>query len=125
METHKRILGIIFIIWGIFRIFGMIFLISFFSLLMPFIMEEVSADDQWAVAWLEPFFQTLGLSIIFLFAIPAVIAGIGLLNKKSWAPTMALIFGCLGMFNFPVGTIIGGYAIWVYIEHNKEKRAAA
>lgn len=125
METHKRILGIIFIIWGVFRIFGMIFLISFFSLFMPLILEELPADDQWAVAWLEPFFQTLGLGIIFLFAVPAIIAGIGLLNKKTWAPTMALIFGCLGMFNFPVGTAIGAYAIWVYIEHNKEKHTAA
>jgi hypothetical protein len=125
MESHKRILGIIFIVWGILRIFGMIFLIGFFSVLTPFLLQEVSPEDQWAIEWLAPFFQTIGLAIIFVFAVPAIIAGIGLLNKKTWAPTMALIFGCLGVFNFPVGTAICGYSIWVYIEDNKEKRAAA
>lgn len=123
MESHKRILGIIFIIWGILRILGMVFLIGFFSLVMPFIVQEVPTDDQWAIEWLAPFFQIIGLTIIFVFAVPAIIAGIGLLNKKTWAPMMALIFGCLGIFNFPVGTGIGVYAIWVFIEDNKEKRA--
>jgi hypothetical protein len=125
MESHKRILGILFIIWGILKIFGMIFLMGFFSLFFPMIMEEVPADDQWAVEWLIPFIQTIGWAIIIIFAIPNIIAGIGLLNKKSWAPLMALIFGCLGVFNFPVGTALCGYSIWVYIEDNKEKRGAA
>ncbi|MBL7833550.1 MAG: hypothetical protein JNK18_06330 [Cyclobacteriaceae bacterium] len=125
MDSHKRILGILFIVSGVLRIFAMVLLMAFFSIIFPLIIHEVPASDLWAVEWIESFIQIIGWSIIFVFAIPRIIAGIGLLNKAPWAMTMALIFGCLGVFSFPLGTALCGYTIWVYIEDNKAKRAAA
>ena len=90
-----------------------------------FFSTTIGPYDMWAIEWLEPFIQIIGWSIIFVFAIPRIIAGIGLLNKAPWAMMMALIFGCLGVFSFPLGTALCGYTIWVYIEDNKAKRAAA
>lgn len=125
MESHKRILGILFIISGVLRILGMVFLMGFFSILMPFLIQEVSADEAWVFEWLDRFMQLLGWAFIIIFAIPRIIAGVGLLNKKPWALMMALIWGCLGVFSFPLGTALCGYTIWVYIEDNKEKQATA
>jgi hypothetical protein len=121
MESHKRILGILFIVSGVLRIFAMIILMTLFSLIFPMIMHEVPADAEWALEWITPFIQVIGWSIIIVFAIPRIIAGIGLLNKAPWAMILALIFGCLGVFSFPLGTALCGYAIWVYIEDNKAK----
>ncbi len=125
MESHKRILGILFIVSGTLSIFGMIFVMAFFSFLFPMVLQEVPAEDQWAVEWLVPMLQTIGMSVIILFAIPKIIAGIGLLNQKPWALTMALIYGCLSVFSFPIGTALCIYTIWVYVEDNKAKRATA
>lgn len=124
MESHKRILGILFIISGILRVFGIIFLMGFFSVLMPFLIQEVSADEAWVFEWLERSMQLFGWGFLIVFAIPRIIAGIGLINKKPWALMMALIWGCLGVFSFPLGTALCGYTIYVYIEDNKAKRAA-
>ena len=124
MESHKRILGILFIISGALRIVGMIFLMGFFSLLMPFLIQEVSADEAWIFEWIDKSAQLFGWAFIIIFAIPRIIAGIGLLNKKPWALLMALIWGCLGVFSFPLGTALCGYTIWVYVEENNAKRAA-
>ena len=123
MKSHKRILSILFIISGVIRVFGMIFLMGFFSVLMPFIIQEVSADEAWVFEWLENSMLLFGWGFIIIFAIPRVIAGIGMLNKKPWALMMALIWGCLGVFSFPLGTALCGYTIWVYLEDNKAKRA--
>ncbi len=123
MESHKRILGILFIISGVIRVFGMIFLMGFFSVLMPFLIQEVSADEAWVFEWLEKPMLLFGWGFIIIFAIPRIIAGIGILNKKPWALMMALIWGCLGVFSFPLGTALCGYTIWVYLEDNKAKRA--
>lgn len=125
MESHKRILGILFIISGVLRILGMIFLMGFFTILIPFLIQEVSADEAWVFEWLDRFMQLLGWAFIIIFAIPRIIAGVGLLNKKPWALMVALIWGCLGVFSFPLGTALCGYTIWVYIEDNKEKQATA
>jgi hypothetical protein len=123
MESHKRILGILFIVSGTLTTFGMVFMMAFFAFFFPMVMHEVPSDDQWAVSWLVPMLQTIGWSIIIIFALPKIIAGIGLLNQKPWAITMALIFGCLSVFSFPIGTALCVYTIWVYIEDNKAKRA--
>lgn len=123
MESHKRILGILFIISGVIRVFGMIFFMGFFSVLMPFLIQEVSADEAWVFEWLEKSMLLFGWGFIIIFAIPRIIAGIGMLNKKPWALMMALIWGCIGVFSFPLGTALCGYTIWVYLEDNKAKRA--
>lgn len=103
----------------------MIFLMGFFTVLIPFLIQEVSADEAWVFEWLEKSIQLFGWAFIIIFAIPRIIAGIGLLNKKPWALMMALIWGCLGVFSFPLGTALCGYTIWVYIEENKSKRVDA
>ena len=123
MESHKRLLGILFIVSGILVILGMIFMMGFFSFLFPLVMQEVPADDQWPFEFVTGLIQFIGWFIIILFAVPKIIAGVGLLNNKPWALLMALIFGCLGALNFPIGTALCGYTIWVYAEDNKAKRA--
>jgi hypothetical protein len=125
MESHKRILGILFIISGVLRILGMVFLMGFFSVILPFIIEEVSADEVWVFELIEKSIQLVGWAFILIFAIPRIIAGVGLLNKKPWALLIALIWGCLGVFSFPLGTALCGYTIWVYIEDNKTKSPGA
>lgn len=125
MESHKRILGILFVISGILRIFGMLLAMTIFSAVFPFIAQEASADEIMVVEWIGRFLNIIGIIFIIFFAIPRLIAGIGLLNKKPWALTMALIWGCMGVFSFPIGTALCIYTIWVYVEDNKLKRATA
>jgi hypothetical protein len=123
MESHKRILGILFTISGILRIFGASICMALFSFIFPLILQEVSSDEAWIVDLIQSSFQLIIWIFILFFSLPRLIAGIGLLNKKSWALMMALIWGCLGVFSFPLGTALCGYTIWVYIEENKAKRA--
>lgn len=125
MESHKRILGILFVISGILRIFGALLCMSIFSIIFPLILQEAAPDEVLVVEWIGRFFQIIGILFIVFFSIPRLIAGIGLLNKQPWALMMALIWGCLGIFSFPIGTAVSVYTIWVYLEDSKLKRATA
>jgi hypothetical protein len=124
MESHKRILGILYIISGALLIIAMIFLSALFSVFLPVILEHSNADDQWILEWIVPFIQLIAVIIVLLFAIPSLIAGWGLLNKQKWALTLALILGCFKLFNFPIGTALGIYTIWVYAEDNRQNKPA-
>lgn len=121
MESHKRILGIIYIVTGILLLFGMMIASFFISLIIPWISES-AGDGEWIFTWFVPFFRAIALFVCIFIALPSLIAGWGLLNSRSWAMTLALIVGCLRLFSFPIGTAIGIYTIWVYVEDNRLKQ---
>jgi hypothetical protein len=58
---------------------------------------------------------------IALVSVPDIIAGIGLLKRKSWARILALIIACLDLIMIPIGTIIGAYCIWVLVHDDTVK----
>ena len=123
MESHKRILGIVYIVTGILLLFGMMMLSFFFSLIIPWLTESAS-EGEWVFTWLVPFIRAIALFVCICIALPSLIAGWGLLNGRSWAMILALIVGCLRLFSFPIGTAIGIYTIWVYVEDNRLNQKA-
>src|SRR5512132_3591542 len=58
----------------------------------------------------------VGTSVGLLMAalgLPGLLAGYGLLTRKSWARILAIVVGILSLLNFPIGTAIGIYTLWV------------
>ena len=53
---------------------------------------------------------------LVILSIPGIIAGLGLFRRKEWARILTLILSVIGIFNFPFGTGIGIYSIWVLIQ---------
>jgi hypothetical protein len=63
--------------------------------------------------------STIGLiiaGILVVLSIPGIIGGIGLLNRREWARILVLILSAVQLFNFPIGTAIGVYSIWVLVQ---------
>ena len=52
-------------------------------------------------------------ALVVGLAIPGLIAGIGLLARKSWARVLGVIVSVFGLLSFPFGTLVGIYAIFV------------
>jgi len=55
-------------------------------------------------------------SLLVVLAVPGMVAGYGLLRRKSWARILAMVVGFLGLINFPLGTAIGLYTFWVLLQ---------
>ena len=100
---------------------AMMILAMVFSLFIPWIADAAGEDQQWVFSCLIPFIRFIAILVCVVIALPSLIAGWGLLNNKSWAMLLALIVGCLRLFSFPIGTAIGIYTIWVYVEDNRIK----
>jgi hypothetical protein len=60
-------------------------------------------------------------SLLVVFGIPSLIAGIGLLRQKGWARTLAIVVAILALASFPVGTIVGIYTLWVLTKKETEQ----
>lgn len=123
MESHKRVVGILYIVTGILQFIGMLLLSVLISSLMPFLADSAEENARWVFEWLVPFINIIAVTIIAFFSIPSIIGGAALLQGKSWALTLLLILGCFKLFSFPIGTAIGIYTIWVYAEDKKSVSA--
>jgi len=45
-----------------------------------------------------------------------IVGGIGLFAKKNWARILVLILSAIDLVNFPIGTAVGIYTIWVLVQ---------
>ncbi len=57
-------------------------------------------------------------SLLVLLAVPGIIGGVGLLKGKSWARILVLILAVFNLIDFPVGTAISVYTVWVLLHKN-------
>lgn len=75
----------------------------------------VISGDQEATAILGTVGTFIGLLMAAL-AIPGMIAGWGLLKRKSWGRVLGIIVGIFSLMNFPLGTAIGVYTLYVLLQ---------
>jgi hypothetical protein len=53
------------------------------------------------------------LFLNILLAAPMVMTGMGLLRAQGWARTMGMVVCALAIINIPLGSMLGGYGLWV------------
>jgi hypothetical protein len=51
--------------------------------------------------------------LMLILTIPCIALGIGLLNFRPWTRPLGTIIAILELLNFPIGTALGIYALWI------------
>ena len=98
------------LIWGGFNALTLLILVPFFLLFMGII-----GSDPRAPGGLSVLFGILGFLffvLAVLFGIPPVVAGYGMLKRRSWAKVAGIISACLCALSFPFGTALCVYTFW-------------
>ena len=54
--------------------------------------------------------------VIVVFALPSLLTGWGLLQRKSWSRVLAIVVGVISLVNFPFGTVLGIYTLWAMFQ---------
>jgi hypothetical protein len=120
MDSHIKALAVLNIAFSSMGVIAAIIVL----LVMGGVAGLVSADqadpDAAAVA---PFLGGLGAIVsgsILLLSLPALIGGIGLLQKAPWSRMVILIVSALHLLSIPFGTALGIYGIWVLTQPEAE-----
>jgi len=121
MEQHVKILGVLHIVFGsvgILLAVGML-------LLFGGIAGIVGATDSSGEAHISiPILGGIGALIFFVLlviSLPGVIAGIGLLQFRSWARILTIVLSVLDLIHVPFGTALGVYGLWVLLSQGSER----
>ena len=114
MENHVTAVGALHI--GL-SIFGLI--LGAFIFIFLTAIGFVSHDDNALVILAT--IGTIASIFFFVICIPGIIGGIGLLKRKEWARILILIVSALDLINFPIGTALAVYSIWVLVQDDTVK----
>ncbi len=116
---HKKVIGIVYIIFSAMGLLG----VFFYDFFMTAIFDYAQTNDpEFAeVSWVFDLIGSFIWGIALLFLIPRLAIGIGLAQGKSWANIPGLVFGVISLINFPIGTLVGIYAILAFTAKPKEE----
>ena len=112
METHVKVAAWLRIIGS--AVYLLIALVVLVVLGGAGILVGSAGGSDAATA--APVLQVIGVCLSMLLgvlALPGLITGWGLLNYRPWARIVNIVLSLFELLNFPVGSAIGGYSLWV------------
>ncbi len=121
MADHVKILAVLNIVFGALGLLAAVVILLIFGGVAG-IIEATAHDPDAMIA--VPILGVLaaGLSVLLLVvSLPGIIAGIGLLKFQPWARMVAIVLSALNIMNFPIGTALGVYGLWVLLQPGTER----
>ena len=89
----------------------------FFVAFITFIITGLGVviDDPEAMYIILTVLPALGF-LVGTLCLLGIVGGIGLFARKNWARILVLILSAIDLVNFPIGTAVGIYTIWVLVQ---------
>jgi len=118
MSQHVTLLGTLLLVQGAVILMG--------AIVVALIMAGggLLSGDAEAFAITSTVGTLIG-GYLVLLALPSLIAGLGLVNRRPWARIVGLVVCCLALVKVPLGTALGIYGLWVLTREGTEVVLAA
>lgn len=108
MESHVKVVGILYIILGL---IGLVLGVGFFVIMAG---AGAMSDDRDA-AFVTGTIGAVIAGFFVLLSLPSLLGGWGVLKGRNWGRVLTLILSFFNLLGFPIGTAIGAYSIWVLL----------
>jgi hypothetical protein len=113
LEKHLKVLGILWIIMSLMRLIPGIALFFFKDLFTGFMPGP-------ARLFFLPIAGFIGVLLVGT-SVAGLAAGVGLLERRSWARVLAIVLGIISLIHMPFGTALGIYTLWVLMPAESER----
>ncbi|MCB0195057.1 MAG: hypothetical protein KDJ65_24130 [Anaerolineae bacterium] len=111
INLHITILGWLHLAAGVlFLIMGL-----FVVVLLPGIGLAIGQAE---VVRILGFVGTMIGFMMLAFSLPGFVAGYGLLTHRPWSRLLTIVLAVFNFMNFPLGTLMGMYTIWVLLQES-------
>lgn len=123
LQTHIPIVGILFIVSHAFYLLAALIVFGVMVIVGGMLSGIGIASGDPEAARILPqisgglvLLGTVIAALLGMLSLPGIIAGVALLARKSWARILGIVVALLGLLHFPIGTLIGAYAIFVLFQ---------
>jgi hypothetical protein len=120
MQTHVKVLGVLYLAVSAIFLAGALFLIMGTGTAAAIVGAAAEPEDA-AIA--IPILGIAGTALamfLIVFALPGLLTGYGLLQLKPWARIVGIVLSAVNLINIPFGTVIGIYGLWVLLNRDTE-----
>lgn len=114
MDTHVKVTGWLWIIFGALGLLGACCGAGTIA------GGGLISGDETAILATGITGGVVGLLLLVSSALN-LIAGIGVLNYKQWGRIFALVLAVLNLLAFPIGTALGVYTLWALLSGDTEE----
>jgi hypothetical protein len=118
----NRIAGPVKVIGIIYAVFAVLSLISVLAMaaMGGLIMQGAASSMNGVPPLSGAFFMVIAV-IVLLTAILNGATAYGLLARKSWGRTLAIVISIVSLLSIPFGTILGGFALYFLMRQGAEQ----
>ena len=121
METHVKVLGVANLAVGGCMLLAAVFLFLTVGGVAGIVGATAEPQDAAIAIPILGLAGTAFAAFLTFFALPSLITGYGLLSFKPWARVVGIVVSAIGLVNFPVGTALGAYGLWVLFNKETER----
>ena len=111
MEKHIQLVGILNIAYRSFLILVSLFLFvvaAGFRRFFDMILRLGSID-------IVPVVLLVIALLMFVVSVAGIVAAVGVLGRRRWGRVLMLVISFFNLLRVPLGTLLGGYSIWVLL----------
>lgn len=115
MDTHVKVLGILHIVLGGLGVLVALGIFAMFGGIAGIVGATADAGDAAVAIPVIGLIGSVVVVVILILSIPGIIVGIGLLKVRPWSRLFGIILSVISLINFPIGTVLGVYGLWVLL----------
>lgn len=113
MTGHVRALAVLQIVYASMGLLLGVAVFLLFGGIATVVGFNASLDESFVAVPVLTLIGGIASSVLILLSLPRLLAGIGLLKLQNWGRILTFVVSILGLVDFPIGTGLGIYALWV------------
>ena len=117
MTTHVKVLAVLTLVLGVLGMLGVLAITFAFGIAGVAVGTSHDENAGFALGILGLTGMAL-VTILVVTSVASIVCGYGLLKRRRWARIFGIVLAAVELINFPLGTALGAYALWVLF--NKE-----
>ena len=121
MQTHVKVLGVLYLAVGGCMLLGALFLAMTMGGVAGIVGASADPEDAAIAVPILGIAGTALAAFFGIFSLPSLITGYGLLNFKPWARIVGIVLLAISLIMIPFGTIVGAYGLWVLLSKETER----
>jgi hypothetical protein len=121
MDTHVKVLGVLYIVVSALHFCAALFLLLAVGGAASIVGLTADARDAAIAVPILGIAGTAIAGILLILSLPGLVAGWGLLGFKPWARILGLVLSVINLLNIPFGTAVGIYGLWVLFHKDTER----
>jgi hypothetical protein len=120
MDTHVKVLGVLYIALSALGLLAALFLMLAVGVAGGIVGTAADPNDA-AIAL--PIIGLAGTALgvfLLIVSLPGLVCGVGLLKYRPWARILGIVLSVINLIHIPLGTVVGIYGLWVLFNRETE-----